>query len=98
MPTPLIIGAGSGLVSAALFASAATATARWEGLIAQQAAAAGQTVEAFRAEAMSGYPLKRIATPEDIADAVCFLVSARAAFITGICVTVDGGATRGVYL
>src|SRR3990170_3742370 len=27
MPTPLIIGAGSGLVSAALFASAATATA-----------------------------------------------------------------------
>src|ERR671935_1160027 len=26
MPTPLIIGAGSGLVSAALFASAATAT------------------------------------------------------------------------
>jgi len=77
---------------------AATATARWEGLIAQQASAAGKTVEALRAEAMSGYPLKRIATPEDISDAVCFLVSARAAFITGICVTVDGGATRGVYL
>jgi len=77
---------------------AATATARWEGLIAQQANAAGQTIETFRTEAMSGYPLKRIATPEDIADAVCFLVSARAAFITGICITVDGGATRGVYL
>jgi hypothetical protein len=27
MPTPLIIGAGAGLISAALFASAATATA-----------------------------------------------------------------------
>jgi hypothetical protein len=26
---------------------------------------------------MSEYPLKRIATPEDIADIVCFLVSAR---------------------
>ncbi len=25
------------------------------------------------------------------------LVSARAAFLTGICVTVDGGSTRGVY-
>jgi hypothetical protein len=25
-------------------------------------------------------------------------VSSRAAFITGICITVDGGATRGVYL
>jgi NAD(P)-dependent dehydrogenase (short-subunit alcohol dehydrogenase family) len=29
---------------------------------------------------------------------VCFLVSARASFITGICITVDGGAARGVYL
>jgi NAD(P)-dependent dehydrogenase (short-subunit alcohol dehydrogenase family) len=28
---------------------------------------------------------------------VCFLTSARASFITGICITVDGGATRGVY-
>ena len=43
------------------------------------------------------YPLGRIATSEDIADVVTFLVSARASFITGICVTVDGGATRGVY-
>jgi hypothetical protein len=29
---------------------------------------------------------------------VCFLVSARASFLTGICITVDGGSTRGVYL
>ena len=55
-------------------------------------------MEAQRAEAASHYPLKRIATPEDIADLVCFLVSARASFITGVCITVDGGATRGVYL
>src|SRR5207245_139449 len=44
------------------------------------------------------YPLGRIARPEDIADLVCFLASARASFLTGICITVDGGATRGVYL
>ena len=43
------------------------------------------------------YRLGRIASPEDIADVVCFLTSARASFITGICITVDGGATRGVY-
>jgi NAD(P)-dependent dehydrogenase (short-subunit alcohol dehydrogenase family) len=77
---------------------AATRTERWDSLMAQQASAAGKTVEAFRAEAESGYPLGRIATPEDIADVVCFLVSARASFITGICITVDGGASRGVYL
>jgi NAD(P)-dependent dehydrogenase (short-subunit alcohol dehydrogenase family) len=39
-----------------------------------------------------------MATPEDIADAVVFLVSARASFISGICLTVDGNSTRGVWL
>jgi 3-oxoacyl-[acyl-carrier protein] reductase/bacilysin biosynthesis oxidoreductase BacG len=77
---------------------AATRTERWDTLMEQQAAAAGKTVEAFRAEAEKTYPLGRIATPEDIADLVCFLVSARASFITGACITVDGGASRGVYL
>jgi NAD(P)-dependent dehydrogenase (short-subunit alcohol dehydrogenase family) len=91
------LGAPSNILVTAV-SPAATATARWESLIAQQAALAGTTVEAQRAEAASQYPLKRIATPEDISDLVCFLVSARAAFITGVCITVDGGATRGVYL
>ena len=54
-------------------------------------------MEDLKREAAAAYKLGRIATPEDIADVVCFLVSARASFITGICVTVDGGATRGVY-
>jgi NAD(P)-dependent dehydrogenase (short-subunit alcohol dehydrogenase family) len=66
--------------------------------MAQQAAAAGKSVETFRADAEKTYPLGRIATPEDIADLVCFLVSARASFVTGVCITVDGGASRGVYL
>jgi 3-oxoacyl-[acyl-carrier protein] reductase len=91
------LGAPSNILVNAV-SPAATATARWETLISQQAAAAGKTVETQRAEAEGQYPLKRIATPEDIADLVCFLVSARASFITGVCVTVDGGATRGVYL
>jgi 3-oxoacyl-[acyl-carrier protein] reductase len=76
---------------------AATRTERWDSLMAQQAAASGRSVEEMQAEAEAPYKLGRIATPEDIADMVCFLVSARAAFVTGICITVDGGATRGVY-
>jgi len=91
------LGAPHGILVTAV-SPAATATERWEGLIAQQAAAAGKTVEHHRAEAMAAYPLKRIARPEDVADLVCFLASARASFLTGICITVDGGATRGVYL
>jgi len=91
------LGGPSGILVTAV-SPAATATARWEGLIATQAAMAGTSVDEQRAQAVKDYPLKRIATPEDIADLVCFLVSARASFITGVCITVDGGATRGVYL
>jgi NAD(P)-dependent dehydrogenase (short-subunit alcohol dehydrogenase family) len=77
---------------------AATATERIEEQFAQIAAATGQSVDAVRAERLSRHPLGRMATPEDIADAVVFLVSARASFISGICLTVDGNSTRGVWL
>jgi NAD(P)-dependent dehydrogenase (short-subunit alcohol dehydrogenase family) len=90
------LGAPSNILVTAV-SPAATRTERWTALMAQQAKAAGKTAEEFQAEAEKGYPLGRIATSEDVADLVCFLVSARAAFLTGICITVDGGATRGVY-
>jgi NAD(P)-dependent dehydrogenase (short-subunit alcohol dehydrogenase family) len=77
---------------------AATRTERWESLMAQHAAVQGKTVDEVRAESERAYPLGRIASPEDVANLVCFLVSARASFLTGICITVDGGSTRGVYL
>jgi NAD(P)-dependent dehydrogenase (short-subunit alcohol dehydrogenase family) len=66
--------------------------------MAQQAAAAGRPVQEVRREAEAKYPLGRIATAEDVANLVCFLVSARASFLTGICIAVDGGSSRGVYL
>lgn len=91
------LGAPHGILVTAV-SPAATRTERWSALIAQQAAAAGRSAAEMQAEAERAYPLGRIATPEDVADLVCFLVSARASFLTGICITVDGGATRGVYL
>ncbi len=39
-------------------------------------------------------PLQRFGRPEDIADAVVFVASQRASFITGACLVVDGGQTR----
>jgi len=38
-------------------------------------------------------PLGRAGTPEDIANAICFLLSDAAAFITGVALPVDGGRT-----
>jgi 3-oxoacyl-[acyl-carrier protein] reductase len=75
-----------------------TATERWDRLADQQARALGKTVEAYRAEEARKQPLGRVGRPEDVADVVVFLASERAGFVTGASITVDGGASRGVYL
>lgn len=39
----------------------------------------------------AGYPLGRVGTPEDVAEAVRFLASPASSFITGVVLPVDGG-------
>src|SRR5262245_51479472 len=73
-------------------------TERWDNLQRQQAEAAGQDLQTYTKEQSRGLPLGRIALPEEVADLVCFLASARASFLTGIAITLDGGISRGVYL
>ncbi len=41
-----------------------------------------------------GIPLGRLGTPEDVANAVVFLASPAAAWITGQTLVVNGGGTR----
>ena len=91
------LGAPHGILVAGV-SPAATATERIEEQFIQIAAATGASVESVRAERLAKYPLGRMAAPDDIASTVVFLASARAAFISGICVTVDGNSTRGVWL
>ena len=49
--------------------------------------------ESVNAMIKESVPLQRFGSPEDVASVAVFLCSPRAAFITGTCLTVDGGQT-----
>ena len=46
-------------------------------------------------EAIEEAPLKRVATPEEIARAIAYLASHDARFITGVALPIDGGSSAG---
>jgi NAD(P)-dependent dehydrogenase (short-subunit alcohol dehydrogenase family) len=50
-----------------------------------------------QARTVAHYPGKHIATPAEVADAVCFLVSDRSSFINGAEIVIDGGVTAKCY-
>jgi len=52
--------------------------------------------EAHLQQLAQNIPVRRIGEPRELAAAVVFLCSARASFITGTSVVVDGGAMRGL--
>ncbi|MBU4611483.1 SDR family oxidoreductase [Achromobacter sp. GG226] len=60
-------------------------------LIYQQIAGQFQDVEAMRAKRNAASPMQRMGTAWDVAKAALFLASDDAAYITGVCLPVDGG-------
>jgi NAD(P)-dependent dehydrogenase (short-subunit alcohol dehydrogenase family) len=51
-----------------------------------------EAVPALRQDMINATPMKRMGAPEEVAEAVLFLASDAAAFVTGIDFLVDGGA------
>ena len=70
-----------------------TDTARLRELIEERAEQAGVSTDEMAKSMKKGIPLRRFASPEDIAASVAFLASPAAAYINGINLPVDGGRT-----
>lgn len=67
-----------------------TATDRMHEGFAADARLKGQTPQEVMAQSVAKIPLGRMAEPEEIANAVLFLASSKASYVTGICMSMDG--------
>jgi len=71
-------------------------TARQVELSRMRAAKRGVPVEQYVQDLVSEVPLGRLGEPRELADAVVFLASERASYITGTTLSVDGGLVKGL--
>jgi 3-oxoacyl-[acyl-carrier protein] reductase len=71
----------------------ATETGRLEAIMQNKAQKTGLTPDDVKHEMSEEVPMKRLAKPEEVANAIAFLASPAASYINGINVPVDGGRT-----
>jgi NAD(P)-dependent dehydrogenase (short-subunit alcohol dehydrogenase family) len=67
-----------------------TETDRVAGALRAQATLTGKTEETVYAEKINSIPLGRMASPEEIANAILFVASDKASYMTGVNITMDG--------
>jgi 3-oxoacyl-[acyl-carrier protein] reductase/bacilysin biosynthesis oxidoreductase BacG len=62
----------------------------------REAEVTGKSVEEIRQARVKDIPLHRLGDSKEVANVVAFLASECSSYMTGTCVTVDGGVVRGV--
>ena len=73
-----------------------TATDRLKQLAKTRAATAGKTEEEMFSAWAADAPVKRLGEPREVAEAIVWLASERASYVTGQTVLVDGGLYKGL--
>jgi NAD(P)-dependent dehydrogenase (short-subunit alcohol dehydrogenase family) len=66
-------------------------TDMWTQVARELGALRGVSAEEFTRQRLAQVPLRRMERPEDVANVIAFLVSSRAAYMTGQAISVDGG-------
>jgi 3-oxoacyl-[acyl-carrier protein] reductase/bacilysin biosynthesis oxidoreductase BacG len=56
----------------------------------------GKSFDELRSARVRDIPMQRLGRPEEVANVVAFLASECSSYMTGACVTVDGGVMRGI--
>ena len=72
-------------------------TERWDGMLAKWGAAKSVSPADAERAILSGVPLRRPGTSQEVANLVVFLASELSAYITGTTIAVDGGMTRTIF-
>jgi 3-oxoacyl-[acyl-carrier protein] reductase len=73
-----------------------TATERLKHLIAKRSQEMGISPADFESRLVGEAPLKRVGQPEEVADAIVWLASESASYVTGQTLLVDGGLFKGL--
>ena len=74
-----------------------TKTRRVEAIVEARAEAEHRSAAEVEGDIAGQIPMRRLGSPEEIADMVAFLGSERASYVTGTAIQVDGGIVRGFY-